>query len=409
MKKSALLATVLALACVQAQERLPVPSPLKEGAPAFRAAPVQGSESKRAAPAVPLASLPLAEEKPAESPEPAPRQLSSHDAADALSEDELRQVIEILRGNYLNPDALADAALARAGMQGLLDRLGSGARIFVAGKKTEPPAAQFRSEMLDGAVAYLRLGTLTPENIAALDAALEGFGAKPPTALVLDLRATPHSTDFELAAECCRRFSPKGRVLFSIKKPKANDEEILTSREDPRWRGLLTVLVDGSTAGAGEVIAAVLHTHLRAYVIGQQTKGEAAQFEEVPLAAGRVLRVAVGEVTLPDATPVFPGGLTPDLVVNVPQEKTEEVLQLAMNGSGVASLVIEKPRARMNEAALVAGTNPELDEVIEIQRQRANGNSPAKPPRDDMLQRALDYITSVRVFGAREAAAAGRK
>ena len=110
---------------------------------------------------------------------------------------------------------------------------------------------------------------------------------------MLDLRATPHSTDFEAAAECCRRFSPKGRVLFSIKKPKANDEEILTSREDPKWRGLLVVLVDGDTAGAGEVIAAVLHTHLRAYVIGQQTKGEAAQFEDVPLAGGRVLRVAI--------------------------------------------------------------------------------------------------------------------
>ena len=197
-------------------------------------------------------------------------------------------------------------------------------------------------------------------------------------------------------------------MLFSIKRPKANDEEILTSREDPKWRGLLTVLVDGNTAGAGEVIAAVLHTHLRAYVVGQQTKGEAAQFEEVPLAGGRVLRVAVGEVTLPDATPVFPGGLTPDLVVNVPQKETEEVLQLAMNGSGVAPLVFEKARARMNEAALVAGTNPELDEVQAIQKRREKGDVPAKPPRDEVLQRALDYITSVRIFEAREAAGAGR-
>jgi hypothetical protein len=226
--------------------------------------------------------------------------------------------------------------------------------------------------------------------------------------MVLDLRATPHSTDFELAAECCRRFSPKGRVLFSIKKPKANDEELLTSRDAPKWRGLLTVLVDGNTAGAGEVIAAVLHTHLRAYVIGQQTKGEAAQFEEIPLAGGRVLRVAVGEVTLPDATPVFPGGLTPDLTVNVPQEKTDEVLQLAMNGPGVAPLVFDKPRARMNEAALVAGTNPELDEAQEIQKRRANGDAPAKLVRDEALQRALDYITSVRIFEAKEAAGAGR-
>jgi len=298
--------------------------------------------------------------------------------------------------------------LARAAMQGLLDRLGAGARIFSAAKKADDRGGLFRSELLDGAVGYLRLGSLTPENIAALDAALDGFAAKPSSALVLDLRAMPHSTDFELAAECCRRFSPKGRVLFSIKKPKANDEEILTSRDDPKWRGLLVVLVDGSTAGAGEVIAAVLHTHLGAYVIGQQTKGEAAQFEEVPLAGGRVLRVAVGEVSLPDATPVFPGGLTPDLAVNVAPEKTEEVLQLAMNGTGVGPLVFERAPARMNEAALIAGTNPELDEMQEIQRQRAGGSGNSKPTRDEVLQRALDYITSVRIFEAREAAGAGR-
>ena len=336
--------------------------------------------------------------KPADAAEAGPRQLSSHEAADAVGEEELRQIVEILRDNYLHPEALSETALARASLQGVLDRLGAGARIFSPGKNTEHRAGQFRSENLTSSAGYLRLGALTLENIAALDGALEVFAAKPPPALVLDLRATPHSTDFELAAECCRRFVPKGRVLFSIKRPKANDEEILTSRENPRWRGLLTVLVDGNTAGASEVVAAVLRTHLGAYVIGQQTKGEAAQFEELPLAGGRVLRVAIGAVTLPDATPVFPGGLTPDLIVNVPQEKTDEVLQLAMNSGGVAPLVFEKARARMNEAALIAGTNPELDEMQQVHKLRAKGEEPVKLPRDEVLQRALDFITSVRVY-----------
>jgi len=348
--------------------------------------------------------------KPPEPGETSQRQLSSHEAAEALSEDELRQVVDILRDNYLHPDALSETSLARAGVQGLLDRLGAGARVFSAAAAAENVrAGQFRSEMLEGNVGYLRLDALTHENLAAIDAALEAYAPKPPEAVVLDLRATPHSTDFEMAAECCRRFSQKGRVLFSIKRPKANDEEILTSREDPRWRGLLVVLVDGDTAGAAEVIAAVLRTHLRAYVIGQQTKGEAAQFEELPLAGGKVLRVAIGEVTLPDATPVFPGGLTPDLVVNVAQEKTDKVLQLGINKGGVAALVAEKARARMNEAALIAGTNPELDELQETQKLRAKGGAPADVPRDEVLQRALDFITSVRVYESRESASPAKR
>ena len=259
MKNPACLALVLAVVVTiaRAQQNLPDPK------------------------SVDAAAQPAA--KPAE---PSPKQLSSQEAADALSEDELRQVVDILRDNYLHPDALDETALARAGVQGLLDRLGTGARIFSAATHIDPKASQFRSEILNGTVGYLRLGALTPENLAALDGVLETFVPKPPVAAVLDLRATPHSTDFELAAECSRRFAPKGRVLFSIKRPKVNDEAILTSRDEPRWRGLLVVLVDGDTAGAGEVIAAVLRTHLGAYVIGQQTKGEAAQFEELPLAGG---------------------------------------------------------------------------------------------------------------------------
>ena len=118
--------------------------------------------------------------------------------------------------------------------------------------------------------------------------------------------------------------------------------------------------------------------------------------------------MAIGEVTLPDATPVFPGGLTPDLVVTVPQEKTDEVLRLAMNGAGVAPLVEEKPRARMNEAALIAGTNPDLDEVQANQQLREKGETPAKPPRDEALQRALDFIISVGVYENRGRPASGK-
>ena len=386
MKTPARFAALFVVAFVHAQDRLPDPVPLKGAGEIPATKPAAEQDAK-----------PIA-----------PRQIPSREAADAVGEDKLRQIVEILRDNYQHPEALSETALARAGLQGLLDRLGAGARIFSAGKNEEHRNGKFRSEIIGESVGYLRLGALTVENIAALDAALDAFAEKAPTALVLDLRATPHSTDFELAAECCRRFSPKGRVLFSIKRPKANDEEILTSREDPKWRGLLTVLVDGNTAGAGEVIAAVLRTHLSAYVIGQQTKGEAAQFEEMPLAGGRVLRVAIGEVTLPDATPVVPGGLTTDLVVNVPQEKTDEVLQLAMN-SGVAPLVLEKARARMNEAALIAGTNPELDEIQETRRLKAKGEERPKLPRDEALQRALDFITSIRVYESRDNAAPGKR
>ena len=378
------LAALVLSATVVAQDSGVSPDPTAGDSPlpAPRVSPPGIQEPANATPAT---------QKPAEA-----KPLASREAAEILSEQELAHVVDLLRNNYIHPDGLSELGLARATLQGLLDRFGAGARIYSKITPTPQSQSPLRSEWL-GNVGYLRVGSLN--ELGALDSALEQFAAKPATALVLDLRATPHSTDFELAAEVCQRFAPKGRILFTIKRPKVNDEEILTSRDDPRWRGLLVVLVDSDTAGAAEVIAAVLRTHLRAYIIGQQTKGEAAQFEDLPLPSGKILRVAVGEVSLPDATPVFPGGLRPDLPLAVTQEKTDELLVAAL-AEGVESLVMEKERARMNEAALVAGLNPELDAAQERQKMKERGEAPKAPARDEAVQRALDYITTVKIFEA---------
>jgi hypothetical protein len=381
---------VAALAC--AQENLPEPAPVPGGSkPAPAAEPAKPT----------LKATPPATAEPPPQP---PKPLTSREAADTLTIEELKQVIDLLRENYIRPDSLSEEGVARAGVQGVLDRLGAGARVFSKRVQFPDRESPFRHEIIGSNVAYIRLGALNFENLAALDKALNDNAAKPPPSLVLDLRASPPSADFEFAAEVCRRFCPRGRILFSIKRPKANDEEILTSRDEPRWRGLLVVLVDGDTAGCGEVIAAVLRTHLRAYVVGQRTQGEAAQFEDLPLGQGKVLRVAIGEVTLPDNSPVFPGGLQPDLAIALPQEQTDAALAAALS-DGVASLVEEKERPRMNEAALVAGINPELDAMREQQLRKARGEQPKTLTRDLTLQRALDYITGVSVF---EAARKGR-
>jgi hypothetical protein len=54
----------------------------------------------------------------------------------------------------------------------------------------------------------------------------------------------------------------------------------------------------------------------------------------------------------------------------------------------------------MNEAALLAGTNPELEAAEAAQQRR--GRAPEKPPaHDPVLQRALDVVTSLEVYQKR--------
>lgn len=370
-------AAFLALtALLVAQQNLPEPKRVEsKPAPALKATP----------------PVPLPPPKPT-----GPAVLPAREAADALGDGELKGIIETLRATYVRPGELEEPALERARLQGLLERLGNGVRVLAGPSSGATEQQPYRAEILPQNIGYIRLGTLSGESIAALDTTLADYKTPPP-AMILDLRATPPHAEFEQAAEVCRRFCPKGRILFTIKRTRANDEEILTSRMNPSWRGTLIALVDSDTAGSAEVIAAVLRTHTGAYVIGQQTKGEAAQFEEVTLEKGRVLKVAVGEVTLPDATPVFPGGLHPDLLVDVPQATTDEILFAAHSEKEIIAFATDKERPRLNEAALVAGTNPEMDAAQERQKLKDAGQTPKFTPRDIVLQRAIDFVTAIQV------------
>ena len=364
-------------------------------APAFLAllfAPLVAQE-KSAIPNVETSASPTFRETP---PKPPKAPMTLRDAVDALSDADLKEFLNVLREHYIAASKIDDTELARARVQGLLERLAPGATLLPTAPQSTDESP-FRFEVLDSRVGYVRLGSLSASHLGELDAALQTLESKSLPAAIIDLRATAPGSDFELAAKICERFCPKGRVLFTVKRAASGQEMILTSKQDPRFRGVLVVLVDTDTSGAAEVIAAVLRTQAKALVIGQRTRGEAVEFSEIPLPSGKRLRVAVAEVALPDNVRVFPGGVQPDVAVEVSPETTTAVLKAALE-SGVAPLAVETERPRMNEAALVAGTNPELDAMQAA--ARARGEKPKLPLRDAVLQRAMDAITTIALFEA---------
>jgi hypothetical protein len=66
---------------------------------------------------------------------------------------------------------------------------------------------------------------------------------------------------------------------------------------------------------------------------------------------------------------------------------------------GMSPFIYEAGRAHMNEAALLAGTNPELDAAEAAQQRR--GRPLEKGPYDSVLQRAVDLVTSLAIYQKR--------
>lgn len=394
-------ARLLAFAALPVLAGAQVPSAAPVADPAKKTVPAEIVPPK--APATPAPGKPVVDATPpptdlspgtkaaglkTESPERA--------AVEALSEPELDQVITLIKQRYISPGAMTDGAVKRATVQGLLERLGAGATLIVPGIATSAPTeGKFHAEILGDRAGYMRLGAFDKANLAELDRALDQFAAKNVNALIIDLRSSPPSGDFERAAEVCRRFCPKGKVLFTLKRPDSKQADIFTTKDAPRLHALVTVLTDAQTAGSPEAVAGTLRALAGAVIIGQKTKGAAAEFTEFPLQGGRVLRLAVAEVLLPGDVSVVPEGVKPDVPVEVPADIEAQVLALAAE-KGAAALTTEVEHVRLNEAALVAGTNPELDAAQAAQGTK--GQRPKPPLRDAILQRALDLITSVGVF-----------
>lgn len=330
---------------------------------------------------------------PSPSPTPTPTTRSLIDSMDSA---DLKEAIQLLKSNYIKPDALNETELSRAAFEGILTRLGRGVVLLSnASAESAEPAAPFYGEVLEGHVGYLRLGALNRANLDALDANLQTLPAKKVDAVVLDFRASAATNDFPLASEFAKRFCPKGKSLFTLRKTTAKQERVFTSDRDPAYNGLIIILADGDTAGAAEAVAGVIRIYDKALVIGQQTAGRAVEYSDLKLPSGKVLRVAVGEAVLPEGHPLFPGGLKPDVPVEMAAVDKREIFQTSRE-KGMTPFVVENSRPHLNEAALISGRNPEL-EAMEAAQKR-NKNPEKSGVHDAVLQRALDAVTSITIF-----------
>jgi hypothetical protein len=343
----------------------------------------------------PIASKPSAITSPSPSVTP-----TAADLINSLGAADLQAAITLLKGNFTNPDAITETELNRATVQGLMTRLPNGVKLLPNRESapTEAPTPLY-SEILDGHIGYLRLGSLNSANLQAMDKSLSNFTGKKMDALVVDLRPSSGMNDFVVGAEFAKRFCPKGKPLFTLRKPAARQDRVFNSDRDPAFHGLIMVLADGDTAGGAEALAAALRVYDKALLVGQPSAGRAAEYSDLALPGGKILRVAVAEMVSPEGHSLFPDGVKPDLPVEMSVADKLQIFQLS-GEKGMGPFVYQAGRPHMNEAALLAGTNPELEAAEAAQQRR--GRAPEKPPaHDPVLQRALDVVTSLEIYQKR--------
>src|SRR5258706_3195145 len=151
-----------------------------------------------------------------------------------------------------------------------------------------------RAKLVDPGVAYVRVSQfsdLTPEIFSK---EVMGLLLRQPKGLVLDLRSNPGGL-FSSATAVASAFLPENVLVVKLdgrskQEFRTTDKPYVSAAKTtavPLPQSLkmipLAVLIDGGTASGGEIVAAALHDHGRAVLVGQNTFGKGAVQTIFPL------------------------------------------------------------------------------------------------------------------------------
>ena len=174
---------------------------------------------------------------------------------------------------------------------------------------------ELTSKMADPTTGYIRIAEFTRRAPVQVKQAVDALAKTGATRYIIDLRgATRGDLDDGLAA--ARLFVKAGTL--AIRETKGNKETVSAQTGDGAITSPVVLLVDQSTARAGEVFAAALDGNKRAEMIGERTLGSAARQKLVKLPDGSAMLLSYVRYLAPGGTAIHEKGLQPEVPVDEP-------------------------------------------------------------------------------------------
>jgi len=202
--------------------------------------------------------------------------------------------------------------------------------------------ATVTTRMAAPGLAWIRISEFGGATGADLAAALRKLDdATPPRGLILDLRNDPGGL-VQAAVTVAGAFLPADTVLFSARgnAPGANATVTVNPRYYrlatetdvldglPAWTRTvpLTVLVNGASASAAELVTGALQDQRRATVVGSQTFGKGSIQSVIPLGEDSGIKFTVARYFTPNGHEIQAHGITPDVVVSPAAAADDDLL-----------------------------------------------------------------------------------
>jgi carboxyl-terminal processing protease len=153
--------------------------------------------------------------------------------------------------------------------------------------------------LIDNNTGYIVLSKFTETASKETKTALLDLKSKGATKIILDLRANPGGLLHE-AVNICNLFVPKNEVIVTTKSKNVKHSNTYKTNYEPVDLDIpLTILVDGKSASASEIVAGALQDLDRAVIVGNRSFGKGLVQRPLNLAYGTQVKVTISRYFTP--------------------------------------------------------------------------------------------------------------
>ncbi len=165
--------------------------------------------------------------------------------------------------------------------------------------------------------------------------------------LVIDLRSNPGGL-LNVVVDMAEEFVPKGSIIVQEEQRSGTRQTVRSSGVASEKAYPVTVLINGGSASASEIMAGALKESAGAKLLGENSFGKGTVQTSIPdrLGDGTLLKITIAKWLTPDAEWIHEKGIKPDEKVSQPDYFTvapinkEQTLKYNMNNESVKSAQI---------------------------------------------------------------------
>lgn len=173
-----------------------------------------------------------------------------------------------------------------------------------------------KSRIVDKNIGYLRLAAFDEKSADEFDEHLDRLLEKNIEGLVIDLRNNPGGSLDQVVKIADTLL---GEQVIVYTRDRQGNEEY--SRSDKKKVDIpMTVLVNGGSASASEILTGAIKDGNAGTIVGTTTFGKGLVQEVVPLMDGSAYKITVAQYFTPNGDYINGTGIEPDIVIEIPEE-----------------------------------------------------------------------------------------